>query len=112
MINETGCELKKCSDYEITKCGDFDTYDSETSCVPFNGVCQERKCSDYKSPNCDDFIPYAWTEKTVLSAASTNAIKSKEVIFTNKKTYDRLNDERRKLITYNFAQQMTMEDLF
>lgn len=59
------CQLKACSDYDITKCRNFDTHNYETACVPFNGVCQEKKCSDYKSPNCGDFIPSDLSKKCI-----------------------------------------------
>ena len=49
-------------------------------------------------------------KKTVLSAASTNALKTKEIIYTNERTYSKFSDERKQVIEYNFAEQMTIFD--
>ena len=59
-------------------------------------------------PDC--FIPYAWTTKQVLSAASTNSITTKEILFTNRRTYDKMNDFYRMKVKVNFAEQITMFD--
>ena len=63
--NESGYELKKCSDYDISKYGNFRPHDFEAFCVPFNGAYQEKKYSDYKSPNFGDFIPSNSAKKCI-----------------------------------------------
>jgi hypothetical protein len=40
--NESGCELKKCSVYDISKYGNFRPHDFEAFFVPFNGAYQEK----------------------------------------------------------------------
>ena len=60
--------------------------------------------SEYSMP--DDFIPYAWVEKQVLSSANTNALKTKEMIFTNKRTFDKLGDRYKKMAKLNFCEQL------
>ena len=58
----------------------------------------------------DDFIPYAWKEKVVLSAANTNSLTAKEMIFTNEGTYKKLTEEKKLIATMNFSEQMDMFD--
>lgn len=62
--------------------------------------------SEYSMP--DDFIPYAWVEKQVLSSANTNALKTKEMIFTNKRTFDKLGDSYKKMAKLNFCEQLSL----
>jgi hypothetical protein len=63
--NESGCELKKCSVYDISKYRKFRPHDFEAFFVPFNGAYQEKKYSDYKSPNFGDFIPSNSVKKCI-----------------------------------------------
>lgn len=93
---------------------------AETDCRKYPGFDSERFykwaadqdnifISEYQMP--DYFVPYAWKEKTVLCSSYTNALKKKELIFTNQKTYDKMNDTQKKLIGGNFSEQLTFEDL-
>ena len=92
---------------------------SSTNCGKYQGFAHERFyewarrqdnifISEYDAP--DDFIPYAWTEKTVLSSATGNGMKAKEMIYTNERTYSRMSNAEREKINFNFAEQMTIED--
>ena len=93
--------------YNATNCGKYQGFDSDR----FYEWAREQDnifISEYQMP--DDFIPYAWTEKTVLSAARTNAIKSKEIVWTNQRTYDKLNDKQKLFAQSEFSKQMTLED--
>ena len=56
----------------------------------------------------DDFIPYAHQEKTVLSAANNNSIKANEIIFTNEKTFKKLNKNQKILARLNFSEQLSL----
>lgn len=59
----------------------------------------------------DDFIPFAQKEKIVLSAANSNSIIANEVIYTNKRTYERLNANEKERAALNFSEQMNIFDL-
>ena len=59
----------------------------------------------------EDFIEVAHIDKTVLSAANGNSQKAEEKIYTNRRTYDRLDKGFKERIKFNTAQQMTMFDL-
>ena len=58
----------------------------------------------------DDFIEVARIEKTILSAANGNSQKAEEKIYTNRRTYDRLDEDFKECIKFNRAEQMTMFD--
>lgn len=47
-------------------------------------------------------------EKVVLSAASSNSLKATERIYTNCRTYERMSDSRKRLITMESAEQLTL----
>ena len=64
--------------------------------------------SEYEMPDC--FVPYARHDKTVLSASNGNSQKATEMIYTNKRTYDKLKDYVKEIINLNFAEQMTLFD--
>ena len=56
----------------------------------------------------DVFVPYAWIDKQVLSSADGNTSWAREKIYTNKRTYDKLDDFDKFRISCNFAEQMTL----
>ena len=56
----------------------------------------------------DSFIPIARKEKQILSAANGNSQKIEERIFTNKRTYAKFSKEKKEMIEWNFAEQMTL----
>lgn len=94
-----GCELKKCSDYDITKCGNFVTHEEEISCVAFNGVCQEKKCSDYKSPNCGDFTPSYSAKKCIANGDKCEEVfkECEDLTYDNCDSYYSPSEEINKL---------------
>lgn len=93
--------------YADTNCGKYQGFDSKR----FYEWAEQQEnifISEYQMP--DIFIPYAWKEKTVLSSATGNGIKSKEMIYTNKRTFEKLNDEQKQLSQLNFAEQQSIFD--
>lgn len=100
-------------------CGQCDPPYSSTNCGKYKGFDNERfyewarkqdniYISEYNMP--DDFIPIAWKEKPVLSAAIGNDLKAIEKIYTNERTYSRLDKETRQRINLNFSEQMSLFD--
>ena len=90
--------------YNQTNCGKYDGFDSER----FYAWAEEQTnifISEYSMP--DNFIPIAYTEKSILSAANGNSHKAKEYIFTNRKTWDTLDDDTKMLYMSNMACQMS-----
>lgn len=65
--------------------------------------------SEYWMP--DDFIPFAHKEKIVLSAANSNSITAQEIIYTNKRTYDRFSNETKERAALNFSEQINLFDV-
>ena len=91
--------------YEGTNCGKYHSFDHKR----FYEWAEQQDnifISEYEMP--EPFIPYAWVEKVVLSSASRNDIKGREMIYTNKRTYDRLDQFDIERIQFNFAEQMTL----
>ena len=63
--------------------------------------------SEYEMPDC--FVPYAWVDKQVLSAA--NGVQwAREMIFTNRKTYEKMESFEKMRISLNFAEQLSLFD--
>ena len=93
--------------YNGTNCGKYKGFDSGRF---YKWALEQDNIfiSEYQMP--DGFIPYAWKEKSVLSAANTNALKTKEIIYTNERTYRNFSDNQKKLIKQNFAEQMSIFD--
>ena len=56
----------------------------------------------------DDFICVAKTNKTVLSASTGNNRIAVEKIFTNKQTYEKLDEHKKESIKYGFSEQLSM----
>ena len=59
----------------------------------------------------DDFIIVDEIEKTVLSAANGNSQKAIERLYTNERTYNRMSDRQKRIITLNGAQQLSLFDM-
>lgn len=93
--------------YAGTDCGKYSGFDSKRF-YEWAEAQENIFISEYWMP--DVFIPYAWREKTVLSDQNGTAGKVKEMIYTNKRTYDRLSDDRKELVSFNFAKQSTIFD--
>ena len=90
-----------------------------TNCGKYNGFDHERFyswawkqdnifISEYTMP--DGFIEVANINKTVLSASDGNNYKAEEKIFTNQRTYKKLDDDFKQLISFSTAKQMTLFD--
>lgn len=62
--------------------------------------------SEYSMP--DNFIPYAYQKKIVLSAANCNSAKAKEILFTNKRTFEKLDEKHKNMAKLNFCEQMSL----
>ena len=58
----------------------------------------------------DDFIVVAETEKVVLSTQFGGCGKVTERLYTNQRTYDKMDERQKRLISQNSAVQMTIED--
>ena len=65
--------------------------------------------SEYQMP--ENFIPIAKTEKSVLSAASSNSKVAIEYLFANRKTYNRFSKERKEKIGLEMASQLSLCNL-
>ena len=94
--------------YLGTNCGKYQGFDHEA----FYAWAWEQDnifISEYRMP--EGFIEVAHIEKPVLSAADGNDYKAEEKIFTNPRTYERLDDAYKQLVTLNMAKQMTIFDL-
>jgi len=93
--------------YADTNCGKYQGFDNKR----FYEWAEQQDnifISEYSMPDC--FIPYAWTQKTILSSALGNGTKAKEMIYTNRKTYEKLDDFQKELQIMNFAEQSTIFD--
>ena len=91
--------------YRGTNCGKYAGFDSER----FYEWARRQDniyISEYSMP--DDFVVVAEREKVVLSAASSNSLKATERIYTNRRTYERMSDSRKRLITMESAEQLTL----
>lgn len=91
--------------YEGTNCGKYHSFDHKR----FYEWAEQQDniyISEYEMP--EPFIPYAWVEKVVLSSASRNDLKGREMIYTNKRTYDKLGQFDRERIKCNFAEQISL----
>ena len=62
--------------------------------------------SEYSMP--DDFIPYAKTQKLILSNAIGNSDYAEEIIFTNKRTDDKLSEKDKFWHQCDFAEQLSL----
>jgi hypothetical protein len=94
--------------YNSTNCGKYQGFDHDR----FYEWAERQEniyISEYTMP--DDFIPVARKEKVVLSSADGNGQKAEEIIFTNKRTYNKLSDQAKELATLNFAEQITLFDM-
>jgi hypothetical protein len=93
--------------YKLTNCGKYQGFDHNRF---YEWAVEQDKIfiSECEMPDC--FIPYAWIEKTVLSAANSNSIKSKEILFTNQRTWESMNDEQKNISKMNFSEQLTLFD--
>ena len=91
--------------YNATNCGKYDGFDSERF---YEWAVRQDNIfiSEYKMP--DDFICVAQIEKVVLSAANGNSKKTTERLFTNKRTYDALQERQKELYRMNLSEQLTM----
>ena len=94
--------------YYQTNCGKYSGFDNDTF---YKWALEQDNIfiSEYWMP--DDFIEVARFEKTILSAANGNSQKAEEKIYTNRRTYDRLDKAFKERIRFNTATQMTMFDL-
>ena len=93
--------------YSKTDCGKYKGFDNDR----FHEWARKQDniyISEYDMP--DDFIPVAWIEKSVLSAANGNSMKSVEKIWTNQKTYEKLDKDKKNLISLSFSEQMSLFD--
>ena len=93
--------------YYSTNCGKYKGFDHNR----FYKWAMEQEniyISEYDMP--DDFICVAKAEKTVLSAANSNSIKTDEKIFTNQKTYEKLSQETKERIKINLSEQISLFD--
>lgn len=90
--------------YSDTNCGKYKGFDNNRFYEWAKGI-DNIYISEYNMP--EDFIPVAQVDKRVLSAGGNNKIAN-EKLFTNKKTYKKLNKEKLKLISLNFAEQMSL----
>lgn len=94
--------------YSGTNCGKYDGFDHER----FYEWAERQDniyISEYSMP--DNFIQFTMTQKTVLSASDGNAYQATERIYTNKRTYDKLDDFEKEQIKWRNGEQMTLEDL-
>ena len=94
--------------YEGTNCGKYEGFDSER----FHAWARQQDnifISEYNMP--DDFIIVDEIEKTVLSAANGNSQKAIERLYTNERTYNRMSDRQKRIITLNGAQQLSLFDM-
>lgn len=94
--------------YAGTNCGKYQGFDHDR----FYAWALEQDnifISEYEMP--DGFVPYAWVEKVVLSASNGNSLKGNEMIYTNKRTYEKMSKFDKYRISLNFAEQMTMFDI-
>ena len=57
-----------------------------------------------------NFIEIANTEKVVLSAANGNSNTATERLYTNRRTYDRMNQRQKDVIASNLATQISLFD--
>lgn len=89
----------------------------DTKCDKYNGFDHDRFyewaekqdnifISEYSMP--DNFIPYAYQEKIVLAAANSNSMKAKEILFTNERTFEKLDDRHKAMAKLNFCEQMSL----
>ena len=91
--------------YTGTNCGKYQGFDHKR----FYEWAEQQEniyISEYDMP--DAFVPYAWIDKQVLSSADGNTSWAREKIYTNKRTYDKLDDFDKFRISCNFAEQMTL----
>ena len=95
--------------YEGTNCGKYQGFDSKRF-YEWAEAQDNIYISEYKMP--DVFIPYARIDKTVLSASNGNSQKATEMIFTNRRTYEKLKDSTKERIHLNFAEQVSMFDYY
>ena len=58
----------------------------------------------------EDFIPIARIEKVQLSAANGNNYHAREIIWTNRQTYEKLPPYMKEAASYNMAEQTTLFD--
>lgn len=95
------CDIPYCG----TNCGKYDGFDHNR----FYEWAEKQDniyISEYSMP--DEFIPIACIEKQVLSAANGNSQKIEEKIFTNKRTYKKLDSITKERIGWNLAEQLTL----
>ena len=93
--------------YKGTNCGKYGGFDHER----FYEWAERQDniyISEYNMP--DSFVPYAWMEKQVLSSAAGNDQKAKEMIYTNKRTYEKLSLRQKEIIDTSFATQTSIFD--
>ena len=91
--------------YANTKCGRYSGFDYKR----FYEWADEQQnifISEYWMP--DNFIPYSYVDKVVLSAAKTNSIYAREMIYTNRRTFERLSDKSKELVWLSFAEQISL----
>ena len=91
--------------YTGTNCGKYQGFDHKR----FYEWAEQQEniyISEYDMP--DAFVPYVWIDKQVLSSADGNTSWAREKIYTNKRTYDKLDDFDKFRISCNFAEQMTL----
>ena len=91
--------------YKSTNCGKYSGFNHER----FYEWAEKQDnifISEYSMP--DNFIPYAYQEKIVLSAANCNSAKAKEILFTNKRTFEKLDEKHKNMAKLNFCEQMSL----
>lgn len=91
--------------YNDTNCGKYDGFDHER----FYKWAEKQDniyISEYSMP--ENFKKYARKEKCILSAKNGNDQKAEEILFTNQKTYEKLNDDKKDMAAWNFAEKMTL----
>lgn len=93
--------------YNNTKCGKYGGFDHSD----FYKWAEQQEniyISEYQMPK--QFIPIAKRKKQVRSAANCNSQVATEYLFTNRRTYDKLTDDRKEIIKLEMSEQMTLFD--
>lgn len=91
--------------YKSTNCGKYSGFNHER----FYEWAEKQDnifISEYSMP--DNFIPYAKTQKVILSSAIGNSDYADEIIFTNKRTYDKLSEKDKFWSKCDFAEQLSL----
>lgn len=93
--------------YKDTRCCKYDGFDHDRF-YEWADKQDNIYISEYSMP--DNFIPVARKEKMVLCTREGGSPKTVETIFTNERTYLKLSDDKKRLIDFCMAEQMTFFD--